>query len=332
MERLRKRGLRVVVAVLAAVAVVGGAVAAVGLWRLAAYDGNIDRIQGALPDGGVGGTADPGDTWLLVGSDLRGASTPTKWRPGEANADTVIVLHAPEGAERAHLISIPRDAWVYVPGHGPDRLSRAFREGGPRLLVEVVQRETGVTIDHFAAVDFEGFERMTDALGGVEVSITDPVYDPSNGWYWPAGANRMDGAQALRFVRERKGLPEGDQDRIKRQQAFLKAMAAEATSADLLADPVRLDAFLDAASASLAVDERVGMTTLRAMGARLAGVGPEGLVFVSLPIGSTGWIDGKNVAFLDQEVKRGVFAALREGTLEAYVAEFGLENAVDEVR
>ncbi|ASU85114.1 hypothetical protein CDO52_22025 [Nocardiopsis gilva YIM 90087] len=332
MERLRKRGLRIVVAALATIALLGGAAVAVGLWRVLTYDGNIDRIQDALPSGRAAGNAAPGDTWLLVGSDLRGASTADNWRVGEAHADTIIVLHAPEGADRVHLISIPRDAWVDIPGHGPDRISHAFREGGARLLVETVERETAAVIDHVAVIDFQGFERMTDTLGGVEVRLVEPVVDPSNGWSWPAGTNRMNGEEALRFVRERKGLPSGDQDRIKRQQAFLKAMATKVTSAELRTDPLRLDAFLEAASESLAVDEGVGMTTMRSMGMRLLEIGPEGMTFVSLPISGTDWIDGKNIAYLDDEVKRDVFGALRDGSLDAYVAEYGLANDVDEVR
>ncbi|CAM4221185.1 LCP family protein [Nocardiopsis rhodophaea] len=332
MEMLWRRGFRIVVVLLATIALLGGAVVAVGLWRLLTLDGNIDRIPDALPSGRMARSGDPGEVWLLVGSDLRGDSTAENWRAGESHADTIIVLHAPQGADRAHLISIPRDAWVDVPGHGPDRISNAFRRGGARLLVETVERETGVIIDHVAVIDFQGFERTTDALGGVEVHLVEPVHDPSNGWSWPAGTNRMSGEEALRFVRERKGLPSGDRDRIKRQQAFLKAMATKVSSAELRTDPVRLDAFLEAASGSLAVDEGAGMTTLRAMGARLLEVGPEGMTFLSLPISGTDWIDGKNVAYLDEAVKRDVFDALRDGSLDTYVGEYGLENDVDEVR
>ncbi|TQN32503.1 LytR family transcriptional attenuator [Haloactinospora alba] len=332
MGKPRHRRRRAVTAALSAVVLLVVAIAAAGLWRLSVHERNIERVEGAAPTESGRPSGDPGTNWLLVGSDLRGGPVEGKWRSGEAHADAVMLLHLPTDAESAVVVSIPRDAWVTVPGRGKDEVSTAFREGGPALLTRTVEELADVRVDHFAVVDFHGFEAMVDALGGVDVHVKEDVDDPSNAWSWSAGHHRMDGEEALRFVRERKGLPEGTADRAKRQQALLKAMGEEAVDAGIVRDPVKLDAFLGAASGSLAVDEEAGAGTLRALAVRLARIGPEGLTFTSLPVAATDWVEGRNIARLDREVADGLFTALREDRAVEHVAERGLGNEVDRVR
>ncbi|MDA2811585.1 LCP family protein [Nocardiopsis sp. RSe5-2] len=298
-------------------------------WRADVYDRNIERITGAVPDEEGRPVDDPGENWLLIGSDMRGESTPGKWRQGEADADVIMLLHVPEGEARAYVIAISRDSWVDIPGHGEGKIADAYSMGGPRLLTSTVEELGDVRVDHFAAVDFAGFEAMTDALGGVVIDLPHEVYDPTNGWYWEAGENHMDGEEALRFVRERKGLSGSDQDRIKRQQVFLRAMAEKAVSEEVRTDPRRLDAFLTAASESVAVDEDTTMGMMRGLMMRLVGIGPEGAVFLSLPAGSTGWEGEQNVVYLDEETSAGVFERVRDGKLMEYIAEEGLEHEAE---
>ncbi|MFD0776144.1 LCP family protein [Streptomonospora algeriensis] len=325
-HRARSRARRMAVSAFTAVLVLVAAAAGTVLWRTGSYDDNIDRISGALPTSRASAEPDPGENWLLVGSDLRGEATAGKWRSGKSGSDVLILVHMPEGAERAFAVSFPRDSLVEIPGHGKDKLNEAYRQGGPRLLVSTVEQLSGVAIDHFAALDFRGFERMVDALGGVTLDLPHAIHDPTNGWHWPQGENRMDGEEALRFVRERKGLSGSDLDRIERQQVFLNAMAEKAADSGLASDPQRLDAFLQAASESLAVDDRATAATLQAAALRLLAVGPENVVFATLAVDEPAWVDGKNVLRLDTSLNDGMFEALEEGRLHTYLDEHGLAN------
>ncbi|MDT0304071.1 LCP family protein [Streptomonospora wellingtoniae] len=311
---------------LAAVLVLVAATGGVALWRTESYDENIERIVGALPSDRASAEADPGRNWLLVGSDLRGEATAGKWRSGESGSDVIILLHMPEHSERAFAISFPRDSWVEIPGHGKAKINDAYREGGPRLLVRTVEELSGVAVDHFAALDFRGFERMVDALGGVTLDLPNAIHDPTNGWSWPAGQNRMDGEEALRFVRERKGLSGSDIDRVQRQQVFLNAMAEKVAESDLSSDPQRLDRLLTAASESMAVDDRADAATLRAVAMRLLDTGPERITFATLAVAKPAWVDGQNVLRLDKSVNDGFFKALEEDRLRAYIDKHGLAN------
>ncbi|WP_236700653.1 LCP family protein [Allosalinactinospora lopnorensis] len=226
---------------------------------------------------------------------------------------------------------MPRDSYVPIPGHDDDKISTAFAKGGPRLLMQTVEQLTDIRLDHVAVLDFSGFKRMTDVLGGVRVRVSEDIVDPSNGWSWSAGEHDMDGEEALRFVRERKGLPGGDVDRGRRQQAFIRAMAEKATSEGVLEDPVRLDGFLRSASESMAVDDDVSMGTLRGLAQRLSEVGPERITFASLPVAATDWVGPQNVVRLDENRVEELFDALRGGELGDHLSEQELENDVDEV-
>jgi LCP family protein required for cell wall assembly len=325
-------GLRLLAGFVIAGVTLGLAVAGLGAWRTGSYDDDIQRLPDALPsDSSSRPVADPGQNWLLIGSDLRGVPAADKWRPGGgAHADTIMLLHLPEGGGRAYVISIPRDLWVRVPGRDEAKINEAFAQGGSRLLAETVEAVGGVRLDHVAAVDFAGFKAMTDALGGVEIHLDRPVHDPSNGWSWPAGRNHLDGAEALRFVRERKGLTGGDLGRVQRQHAFLKALAEKATGSGLMTNPLKLDAFLRAASGSLAVDSETEFGTLRAMMLRLARIGPDRVSFVTLPTGSSAWIRDQNVLLPDEEDTEELFDALLDGELEEFLERHDLETDLDE--
>ncbi|WP_225992819.1 LCP family protein [Actinomadura rudentiformis] len=292
------------------------AASALTAWRTASYDRNIQRLPDVFPEQRTSRPVpDPGQNWLLIGSDLRGDATEEKWRPGRARSDTIMVLHVPEGGHRAYVVSVPRDLWVEIPGWRHAKINVAFSRGGPALLTETVEELSGLRIDHVAVVDFAGFERMTDALGGVEIRLEQPIYDPTNGWSWPAGVNHLDGESALRFVRERKGLSGSDLDRVRRQQLFLRAMAEKAASTGTLRNPFKLDAFLSAASESLAVDSGTEFDTLRALALRLARIGPGRITYLTMPNGSSSWIDGQSVVLQDRERADRLFARMRSGSL-----------------
>ncbi|MBE1534203.1 LCP family protein [Actinomadura algeriensis] len=287
------------------------------------YNGQVERVEGALP------TADDrpaatgrGENWMLIGSDRR-ADIPSMG----ARADALMIVHLAESGDRVSVVAIPRDSWVPIPGHGTDKINAAFAYGGPRLLIRTVEKLTGVRIDHYAALDFGGFVEMTDALGGVTVTITEDTYDPKHERSWRAGTQHLDGVEALDFVRQRVNLPNGDLDRIKRQQAFLEALAGKALDTR---NPIKIDRFIRAVTGSVTVDETVTAATLRKLATRLLDVSL--LEYVTTPVDRPAAKGKQSVILLDHARAATLFAAVRDDRIGEYVTDHGGSNAVDAVR
>jgi LCP family protein required for cell wall assembly len=175
----------------------------------------------------------------------------------------VLVRLGADGALRA--ISLPRDSQVDIPGSGPGRLSSAYAQAaatdagnpdaaGMTALVRTVQTLTGVTIDHFASMRMAGLAELNEAVGGVEICLRSPASDPLSGAHLPAGRQRLTGDQALAFLRQRHGLPNGDLDRIVRQQAFLRSLSAKLSHGEILTNPTTLERLLSTVRENVRVD------------------------------------------------------------------------------
>jgi LCP family protein required for cell wall assembly len=328
---------RVLLAAAALLLLVGG-ITGLLLERQRAYDQNIQRIPGVFPAEPDRPARAPGraQNWLLVGSDRRAVQATTGldaneplWRYGAQRADTIMLVHLPADRGRVYLVSFPRDAWVPIQGHGNAKLNAAFSFGGPPLLITTIERLTGVRVDHFAILDFEGFKSMTDALGGVDVHVTRTVWAPAQKVLWPAGTHHLDGARALDFVRQRHNLPGGDLGRIKRQQAFLKALAAQMVEGGTLANPLKLNALLEAFTKAVSVDEFLTISRLRTLAIQFRSVRPGDVVFATAPVAGTGTEARQSVVYLDRAKGQRLYRALREDTLEKYLA--GADDAVNQV-
>jgi LCP family protein required for cell wall assembly len=300
------------------------------IWqRESSYNGNIDRLHGVMPKGnrpnaGASGT----DNWLLVGSDTRADIGTTGeggkvWKPGEQRSDTIMLLHLPADRKKAYVISFPRDSWVDIPGYGNQKINAAFSYGGPPLLIETVEKLTGIRIDHFGAIDFAGFKSMTDALGGVEVNIAQSVYDPARKVSWQAGRQKLDGEKALLFVRQRYNLPNGDFDRIKRQQAFLGALAKKAADGGTISNPFKLDRFLSAFTKSISVDDSVSGGKLRSLALSLRGIRASDITFMTAPNKGSAQRGKQSVVLLDQAKAKSLFEAVRTAQMSDYVKQHG---------
>jgi len=236
---------------------------------------------------------------LVMGSDDRDApgNNIDNLTGGGKRSDTTILLHLSADRKRAYGVSIPRDSLVDrpqcfdddmkpIPGATDAMWNEAFSVGGPACTVRQVEQLTGIPIDHFVVVDFAGFRGMVDAIGGVQVCIPEPgIQDASHGINIPAGTRKLVGYQALNYVRERYVLGNGsDIGRMKRQQAFIAAMAHQVISANTLANPAHLLRFLDAATKSLQVDEGLGnLVKLAKLGAEFRGIGLDNIQFITVP-------------------------------------------------
>jgi LCP family protein required for cell wall assembly len=340
--RRRRLPIRVLVAAAAAAILLIAVAAGLLLERQRAYDRNIRRIPGAFPaeSDRPARAAGRAQNWLLVGSDRRADRATTGrdanqplWRYGAQRADTIMLVHLPADRDRAYLVSFPRDAWVPIQGHGKAKLNAAFSFGGPPLLIATIEGLTGVRVDHVAILDFEGFKSMADALGGVNVRVVGTVRDPARQVVWPAGTHHLDGARALDFVRQRHNLPGGDLGRIKRQQAFLKALAGQVVEGGTLANPLKLNALLEAFTKAVSVDESLTISRLRSLALQFRSVRTGDVVFATAPVAGMGTEGRQSVVYLDRAKGQGLYQALREDTLERYLADASdAFNQVDHVR
>ncbi|MEO5873967.1 MAG: LCP family protein, partial [Streptosporangiaceae bacterium] len=201
---------------------------------------------------------------------------------------------------------------------------------------KTLEKLTKVRIDHFSILDFAGFATMTDALGGVDVQIGKTVTGTEAGTdqdiTWKAGRNHLDGGTALAFVRQRHGLPDGDLDRIKRQQAFLKALMSKAIQGGTLRNPLKLNAFLDAVTRSVSVDSSISGSKLRSLAFGLRGLGPSDVTFMTVPVAGTATVKGQSIVRLRTAEAQELYGALREDQVDDFLTKPGRANSVDRVR
>lgn len=247
-------GLGLALALLAGLAVVG-------LKTLAhRYDRVVAREQLLDPTARQDRTDLDGPlNYLLVGSDRRpGGSAP------DQRTDTILIVHVPAGLREAYLVSVPRDLLVDIPpgagyAGGQDKVNAAYEHGGggrsgSQLLSATLARLTGIRFDGAALIDFAGFRSVVDVLGGVTMCVRTEVRSIHTDRVFHPGCQRMDGAQALDFARQRYDLPGGDYDRQTHQQQLLRAMLDRAGETRLRTNPVKLDRVIRAVGDSLTVD------------------------------------------------------------------------------
>lgn len=309
----RKRWVRsIVIALIAVLVVTGGAAVFAG----ARYLGNIQRLSDVFA-GLVDSNRPVGDdatTFLLAGSDSRETETDiaalSANGPANQRADTLMLLRISADGKSSQLISIPRDSWVDVPGYGYNKINAAYAFGGPALLIKTVEQVTNVRVDHFAVVDFQGFKTITDLLGGVTIV--------SAGEYGlTPGAHHMNGDDALAYVRERKHLPNGDFDRIRRQQVYLRSMLREVKAQHVYKDPAKLDKILRAATSSIAVDDNLSYPQMVKLAMTLVGLNESDMSFFLAPVAGYGMEGEQSVVYLDTIQCDIMFKLFREGKLGA---------------
>lgn len=293
-RRIRRRRIAVIAGALAATLV---AVAAVAVARLDANVSTAPIRPSSSPDLETPQVAeDDGDlNVLLLGSDSRDLSTAAFGEgDGTKRSDAMVLAHFAADRSRIDAIQLPRDTLVDLPvcddlGDGARSAGRGMLNSalnnGPACSVAAVEALTGVRIDHFMELDFEGFERMVDALGGVDVCLPEPLSDGHAQLDLPAGQQVVDGAQALALARTRHALADGsDIARLGHQQMVMSAIVQEATRTDVLTNPVKLYSFLDAATSSTTVDPGLaGIPALLSLATRAAQVPLSQITFLTMP-------------------------------------------------
>ena len=260
---------------------------------------------------------------LLLGSDSRiSAGDPTQWSYGAQRTDAILLLHLRGDRQGAFVISIPRDSWVNVPGHGEAKINAAYSWGGPALLIQTVEELTGVHIDHFAVADFESFAALTDSVGGVEITVAEDSY-AYGALQFAAGTYLMDGEEALRYARQRVGVPGGDFGRIQRQQNWMRSFArAVLDRNNFLQNQAAMLEFLLVARREVAVDEAFTLDKMRGYLMTLGTFASDQVQFLTVPTQGTGRSpDGRqSIVVLDRERFDAIMAAVREDRLGPYLA------------
>jgi LCP family protein required for cell wall assembly len=301
--------------------------------------GNIHSIPLLITGKRPAVAEDGAENILIVGDDDRtGLSAAelhllgTTEDGGSDNTDTIIILHLAPNNGPATLVSIPRDSFVPIPGHGTFKINSAYADGeaaekggGPALLIKTIENLSGLHIDHFISVSEGQFVNISDAIGGVQVCVENPslegvddegvevpaeyvhgAYDTKyDGLELKPGVQTISGATALKFVRQRHDLPEGDIDRIHRQQRFITAVEQKAETSR---NPATINQVLETATKSLTVDNglKSGLA-LFDLADRLHALKPDQIRFTTVPvsnINASTTINGQNVDYVELDMTK----------------------------
>ncbi|KDN85003.1 LCP family protein [Kitasatospora cheerisanensis] len=328
----RRRGRRLLLWTLAVLLVLFGGGFGALVWTAEHYASSVERIPNAFPT--VPASAQPtavphsGQTFLLVGLDARADRATTgqdakapAWQVGAQRSDTMMLMHISADRKSVSVVSIPRDTWVPVPGHGKAKINAAYSWGGPALMVQTVQDLTHIRIDHLAVIDWNGFRALTDAVGGVDITVPRTIEAKGDAREWTAGTHHMDGAEALLYVRERHGLPNGDLDRTKRQQNFLRALMLRTMNSGTLSSPAKLTGLLGTVGDVVSVDDRLSNSDLYDLAWSLRAVRPDGVHFMNAPFGGFDTVDGQSVVLMDDGAAGVLWDAIRTDRMDDYLAQ-----------
>ena len=229
--------------------------------------GSVQHVD-ASPEG-TRPAASKGYDYVLVGSDSREGLTPAQMRQLHTGTtktaegkrtDSIILVHVPAGGGKSAMISLPRDSYLPIPGHGKNKINAAYTLGGATLLVRTIEEATGLRIDGYVEIGFGGFATVVDSLDGVDICVKQAMDDPKAGINLKPGCQTLNGPNALGYVRARYSDPLGDIGRVQRQRQFLAAIMHKAASPSTVLVPWRYYQFSTAAAAGLTVGQD---TTLR---------------------------------------------------------------------
>lgn len=277
-----------------------------------------ETITNAFPDTARPDAATGAMNVLLIGSDDRSSLDPDGDQVNGGRSDTLMLVNLPADRQSVHVMSIMRDSWVDVPGHGEAKINAAYSWGGVALTVDTVEQLLDVRIDHVAEIDFAGFQDMTDALGGVTAHSTADF--TARGHHFTQGPNTLDGDAALAFVRERASFADADYTRVRHQQAFMRGLIDKVLSKSTLTNPGRVADFVNASSTYLAVDNTLDLTTLGALAWDLRNLPIENVKTFTLPTISGGLsADGQSYVSVDKVAQETLTRAFRADDLDSWL-------------
>jgi LCP family protein required for cell wall assembly len=323
---------KALVAVGCMVALLAGAGYGALLWFQNSLEGNVEKLGDPMAElsdrpepAPSDPTADQQDVNILVlGSDSRiSAGDASQWEAGAQRTDAIMLVHLPADRESAAVVSIPRDSWVPIPGHGHAKINAAFSYGGPSLMIQTVEDLTDVHIDHFVVTDFESFTSMTDALGGVQIRVPEDIGDGDE-VFFSAGVHQMSGEDALAYTRQRYGLSNGDFGRVQRQQNWMRAIMGKVNNNR--SNVVTMTRFMETVSESVAADDGLTMDRMQELFESGRDIATNDVVFMTAPYEGTGRsADGQSIVVLDEDPFDQLMTAISDGEAAEFLAEHGEE-------
>ncbi len=272
--------------------------------------------------------------YLLVGSDTREGLTKaqlkmlkvgsTKTAAG-GRSDTMLLVHINKKRDKAYLISLPRDTLVTIPAHistngksqipaRQNKLNAAFAFGGAPLLIQTIEGETNLKIDHYIEVSFAGFAGIVDALGGIQVCTKVDIDDPKSHLVLSAGTHTLDGIEALKYVRTRDYDGLGDIGRMQRQQQFMSSVLKKATSSGVLLNPIKIVNFMNAAISTIKMDESLNESDLISLAKQMRGLSSGNVRTLTVPLSnSNGRVEGLgSVVIWDKTLSTELWTRIRD--------------------
>ena len=330
-----RHGKRRWAAVLLAGALVTTATVGYYGWNLNAKFNNIQRADNSSLGEGTRPSAPKTPTKavniLLMGADdphqlvskpsIAELAAEGKWDPGAYRSDTMMVVHISPSRRHASVISIPRDSYLPIyddkgAPHGKNKVNEAFSAYGPYGTWRTVENFTGLRLDHMAIIDYQGFRDLTTAVGGVDVYIPQTVYDSYQHQQWTQGEVHLEGNLALKYVRMRHGLLNGDFDRVDRQQNFLRTLMEKVLADDTIGNPVKFTHTLDALTKHLTIDSGWSNSALRSLAFSLRKLSVKDVNFVTVPLDHYETVDGVgSVNIVDEAASKELWKAVAANRL-----------------
>ena len=246
-----------------------------------------------------------GTNYLIVGSDSREGLTKADEKALHTGSDTgqrtdsMMILHT--GSNGTTMMSLPRDSYVTIPAFtgkesgkryaaSTHKLNRAYSDGGAELLTRTVEYNTGLHIDHYAEIGFSGFVNLVNALGGVNMCLTQPLKDKASGADFKAGCQKLNGKQSLAYVRQRHQLADQDLGRMRNQQKFLSTLAHQAASPTTVLNPFKLYPVIGSGLDTLIVDKKMSLLDLTHMFWAMKGVTGGSGKSITVPIANANYM------------------------------------------
>jgi LCP family protein required for cell wall assembly len=241
--------------------------------------------------------------YLLVGSDTREGLSKAELkalRVGSVataagkRSDTMLLVHISKARDKAVMISIPRDTFALIPEHTSksgklipaaySKINSSFNWGGAPLLIQTIEEMTELKIDHYIEINFDGFARIVDSIGGVEVCTKKDINDPKSHLILEAGVHTLNGIESLKYVRTREFDGLGDLGRMQRQQAFMSAVLRKATSAGVLLNPVTMASFINSSLSSVTTDSELKNSDLIALAKQMKSLSTSSVRTLTVPL------------------------------------------------